>query len=210
MDQLVCRYAEGGAAAGAAAAAAATDGEKSTWRKPIFFNHVGWRRLSDDDVITFDPGATGLLVQLEDSLVSTTTPGDASQYARRGGTSRGRYAADRKKGGNNRRGKNKKKEQGAGWEESGEVGDRKRATTTADKAVAAVAAAGSEEKAAAAATMAADAAAGSTNGGGAKTRRAANFWKLNDGDGNVEGGGNNPYRGKASSAGLYKCNAVDP
>lgn len=49
-----------------AAVADAADDEKSTsqsplFRKPIYFNHVGWRRLSDDDVITFDPGATGLL-----------------------------------------------------------------------------------------------------------------------------------------------------
>ena len=50
-------------------AAAAARGEsrirnrkENGWRKPIFFNHVGWRRLADDDVVSFDPGATGLLV----------------------------------------------------------------------------------------------------------------------------------------------------
>ena len=65
----------------AAAAAASEDVDASrsrddAWRRrPVVPGFVGWRALGDDDVVTFDVGSVGLLVQLEDALVADTVPG---------------------------------------------------------------------------------------------------------------------------------------
>lgn len=142
-------------------------------------------------------------VQLEDSLVSTTTPGDASQYTRRGGNkTEGTCGEDDDDNGNadrksarKRRGKNKKKERGAGWENQ-EERETDRAAAVAESASAASAAAVRTPR-----EMRAVADAALVSKGGAKTKscRAANFWKLSDDDvGDVEGEGNHPYAGKKS------------
>ena len=102
-------------------------------KKPIFFTHVGWRRLEDHDVVTFDPGATGLLVQLEDGLIASTTPPKTSPYERREGD-----------GKHKRRGKNRKKPPGDGW---GPDDDESADETTPGAVAAAAAAAAAAEKA---------------------------------------------------------------
>lgn len=127
-------------------------------------------------------------VQLEDSLVSTTTPGDASQYTRRGGINTedtcggGDDDGDSDRNGTRtRRGKNKKKERGLGWENQEERETDHAAVVS--------------ESGSAASAAAADAVLVSKT----KSARAANFWKLSDDDsGDVELGGNHPYAGKNS------------
>ena len=42
---------------------------------------VEWRALGEDDVVTFDVGSVGLLVQLEDALVADTVPGASDKKA---------------------------------------------------------------------------------------------------------------------------------
>ena len=72
----------------AAAAAASEDadaasrsrGDDDAWRRrPVVPGFVGWRALGEDDVVTFDVGSVGLLVQLEDALVADTVPGASAK-----------------------------------------------------------------------------------------------------------------------------------
>lgn len=81
---------------------------------------VGWRALGDDDVVTFDVGSVGLLVQLEDALVADTVPG-ASPGGRDKKASRFGVPFSKKGGGRRRR--RRRKDQGnETGEESGEEG----------------------------------------------------------------------------------------
>ena len=51
-----------------------SSGGDSAWRRrPVVPDFVGWRVLLDHDVVTFDADSVGLLVQLEDVLVSANT-----------------------------------------------------------------------------------------------------------------------------------------
>jgi hypothetical protein len=51
-----------------------SSGGDSAWRRrPVVPDFVGWRVLLDHDVVTFDADSVGLLVQLEDVLVSSNT-----------------------------------------------------------------------------------------------------------------------------------------
>ena len=100
----------------AAAAAASEDGDAASrgdedaWRRrPVVPGFVGWRALGEDDVVTFDVGSVGLLVQLEDALVADTIPG--SFLASREKSSK--FGAPfSKKGGGGRRRRRRKDEKG--------------------------------------------------------------------------------------------------
>ena len=112
----------------AAAAAASEDADAASrsrggddaWRRrPVVPGFVGWRALGEDDVVTFDVGSVGLLVQLEDALVADTVPG--SFLASREKSSKFGAPFSKKGGGGRRRRRRKEDETG---EESGdESGD---------------------------------------------------------------------------------------
>ena len=106
----------------AAAAAASEDVDASrsrddAWRRrPVVPGFVGWRALGDDDVVTFDVGSVGLLVQLEDALVADTVPGASDKKTSKFG------APFSKKGGGGRR-RRRRKEDETGDETGEERGD---------------------------------------------------------------------------------------
>ena len=98
------------AAAAASEDADASRGDEDAWRRrPVVPGFVGWRALGEDDVVTFDVGSVGLLVQLEDALVADTVPG--SFLASREKSSK--FGAPfSKKGGGGRRRRRRKDEKG--------------------------------------------------------------------------------------------------
>ena len=109
----------------AAAAAASEDADAASrsrggddaWRRrPVVPGFVGWRALGEDDVVTFDVGSVGLLVQLEDALVADTVPGASDKKTSKFG------APFSKKGGGGRR-RRRRKEDETGDETGEERGD---------------------------------------------------------------------------------------